>query len=79
MIQTAASVAPRHVAASSGRAVRVLGDRVTYKAIAPETVRPDSLYETSKAPRAECPPHTHRYDDETRHVHESRYAVLMRE
>ena len=52
MIQTAAPVAPRHVAASSGRAVRVLGDRVTYKAIAAETGGAYSLFETSTPPGA---------------------------
>jgi quercetin dioxygenase-like cupin family protein len=79
VIQTGAPVAPRHVAASSGRAVRVLGDRVTCKAMAAETGGAYSLFETCTPPGAGCPPHSQRYDEETFYVLEGRYALLLGE
>ncbi len=79
MIQTTAPVAPKHVTANSGRAVRVLGDRVTYKALATETGGAYALFETLTPPGAGCPPHSQRYDEETFYVLEGRYALLMGE
>ena len=77
MTEIAASVAPRHVAANSGRAIRVLGDRMTYKAVAAETGGAYSLFETSTPPGAGCLPHSQRYDEETFYVLEGRYALLL--
>lgn len=65
MTQTAAPVAPRHVAASSGRTVRVMGDQVTYKAVAEETGGVYSLFECRVHPGNRMPPHYQRYEDET--------------
>ena len=79
MIQTGAPVEPRHVAASNGRTVRMLGDRVTCKAMAAETGGAYSLFETSTPPGAGCPPHSQRYDEETFYVLEGRYAFLLGE
>ena len=65
MRQTPAPVAPRHVAASSGRTVRVMGNRVTYKAVAEETGGAYSLFEGVVEPGSGVPPHYDRYEDET--------------
>ena len=64
MSQTAAPTAPRHVAASSGRTVRVLGDRVTYKAVAEQTGGAYALFEWVVEPGPGVPPHYQRYEDE---------------
>ena len=75
MRQTTAPVAPRHVAASSGRTVRVMGNRVTYKAVADETGGAYSLFEGVIEPGSGVPPHYGRYEDETLWVLEGTFGL----
>ena len=56
MIRSAAAAAARHVAASGGRTVRVLGNQLTYKAVAAETGGSLYLFEAVMAPRGAVPP-----------------------
>ncbi len=77
MRQPPVPAAPRHVAASSGRTVRVMGDRVTYKAVAEETGGAYSLFEAVIEPGAGAPPHYERYEDETLWILEGTFRLRL--
>ena len=77
MIRSAAPVAARHVAPSGGRTVRVLGNRVTYKAVAAETGGSYSLFEAVIEPGSGVPPHYGRYEDETLWILEGRFRLRL--
>ena len=77
MRQTTAPVAPRHLAASSGRTVRVMGNRVTYKAVAQETGGAYSLFEGVIEPGSGVPPHYERYEDETLWILEGTFGLRL--
>jgi quercetin dioxygenase-like cupin family protein len=77
MMRAAAPVAARHVAPSSGRTVRVLGNRVTYKAVAAETGGAYSLFEAVIEPGSGVPPHYGRYEDETLWILEGTFGLQL--
>jgi quercetin dioxygenase-like cupin family protein len=77
MIRGAAPVAARHVAPSGGRTVRVLGNRVTYKAVAAETGGAYSLFEAVLEPGCTIPPHYGRYEDQTLWIIEGTFALQL--
>ena len=79
MRQTPAPVAPRHVAASGGRTVRVMGNRVTNKAVAAETGGAYSLFEAVVEPGSGAPPHYERYEDETLWILEGTFGLRLRD
>jgi quercetin dioxygenase-like cupin family protein len=73
----AAPTAVRHVAPSGGRTVRVLGHRVTYKAVAAETGGAYSLFEAVIAPGTGVPPHYGRYEDESLWALEGTFGLRL--
>jgi quercetin dioxygenase-like cupin family protein len=77
MMRTAAPVAARHVAPSGGRTVRVLGNRVTYKAVAAETGGTYSLFEAVIEAGSAVPPHYGRYEDETLWILEGTFGLRL--
>ena len=77
MIRSATPVAARHMAPSGGRTVRVMGNRVTYKAVATETGGTYSLFEVVIEPRSTIPPHYGRYEDETFWILEGTFGLRL--
>ncbi len=77
MTWNAAPLGSRHVPTSGGRAVRVMGNRVTYKAVAEETGGTYSLFEAVIEPGAAVPPHYGRYDDETFWILEGTFDLQL--
>jgi quercetin dioxygenase-like cupin family protein len=77
MMRSAAPVAARHVAASGGQTVRVLGHRLTYKAVAAETGGTYSLFEAVIEPGSAVPPHYGRYEDESLWVLEGTFSLRL--
>ena len=77
MMRSAAPVAARQVAPSGGRTVRVLGNRVTYKAVAAETGGAYSLFEAVIESGSGVPPHYGRYEDETLWILEGTFGLRL--
>ncbi len=77
MMQPEVPVARRHVAVSSGRTIRVMGDRVTYKAVAEQTGGAYSLFEFVVEPGQGVPPHHGRYEDETFWILEGEFRLRL--
>ena len=67
----------RSVAAGQGKTVQVIGDRVTFKALAAETGGAYSLFETVTAPAGGTPPHFQRYEEESFYILEGSYAFQV--
>jgi quercetin dioxygenase-like cupin family protein len=76
-MRSAAPVVARHVAPSDGRTVRVLGNHVTYKAVAAETGGTYSLFEALIESGAGVPPHYERYEDETLWILEGTFDLRL--
>ena len=77
MMQPEVPVARRHVAVSGGRTIRVMGDRVTYKAVAEQTGGAYSLFEFVVEPGPGVPPHHGRYEDETFWILEGEFRLRL--
>ena len=77
MTRSAAPAAARHVAPDGGRTVRVLGNQVTYKAVAAETGGAYSLFEAVIEPGLGVPPHYGRYEDETLWILEGTFGIRL--
>ena len=76
-MQPEAPVPRGHVAVSSGRTIRVMGDRVTYKAVAEQTGGAYSLFEFVVEPGQGVPPHHGRYEDETFWILEGEFRLRL--
>ena len=75
----ATTLAPRRVAPGAGEMYHVLGDRVTFKALAAETGGAYSLFELHTAPGGGSAPHIQRQEDEAFFVLEGLYSALIGE
>lgn len=73
----AAAALPRYQRPNGGIQMRFITDIVTIKAGAADTAGAYSLFETATPPTGGCPPHTHRYDDETFYVLAGRYHFVL--
>ena len=76
-MRSATPVAARHVAPSDGQTVRVLGSRVTYKAVAAQTGGTSSLFEAVIEPGAAVPPHYGQYEDESLWILEGSFSLRL--
>ena len=77
MMQPEAPLARRHVAVRSGRTIRVMGNRVTYKAVAEQTGGAYSLFEFVVEPGPGVPPHSGRYEDESFWILEGAFRLRL--
>lgn len=73
----ATTLAPRRVAPDSGEVYHILGDQVTFKALAAETGGAYSLFELRTAPGLGSAPHVQRREDEAFFVLERTYRALI--
>ncbi len=74
---TAPALAPRHLAPTEGRTVRVIADLVTFKALAADTGGAYSLFETTTLPQGGTPPHRQHYEEEAFFVLEGTYTFRI--
>ena len=68
-------LSPPHVAPGARQIMRVLGNLVTFKALAADTGGAYTLVETRTAPGQGMRPHLQHYDDEAFLVLEGTYAI----
>ena len=71
------TIASRRVAPRVGETYQVLGERVTFKALAADTAGGYTLFELHTAPGAGSTPHVQRHEDEAFFVLEGTYSALI--
>lgn len=73
------TIAPRHPAPRVGETYQVLGDQVTFKALAADTAAAYTLFESRSAPGSGSAPHMQQHEDEALFVLEGTYSALIGE
>jgi quercetin dioxygenase-like cupin family protein len=73
------TIVPRRVAPRVGETYQVLGEQVTFKAIAADTAGGYTLFELRTAPGAGSAPHRQHHEDEAFFVLEGTYSALIGE
>lgn len=76
---TTMTIAPRRVAPRVGETYQVLGDQVTFKALAADTAGAYTLFELRTAPGAGSAAHLQHHEDEAFFVLEGTYSALVGE
>ncbi|HEY8599552.1 MAG TPA: cupin domain-containing protein [Thermomicrobiales bacterium] len=76
---TTMTIAPRRVAPCVGETYQVLGEQVTFKALAADTAGGYTLFELLTAPGAGSAPHLQHHEDEAFFVLEGTYSALIGE
>lgn len=69
--------APRRVAPRAGETYQVLGEHVTFKALAADTAGGYTLFELRTAPGVGSAPHRQHHEDEALFVLEGTYSALI--